>query len=126
MLNEERIILMTQIASYEETEGKKMIPVGRYFRGDYVGLQVIKTVIHATIAFGLIAALFIFNDIGAFMQSLYKLEMLQVGRMVIIAYVIFIAIYAAIAYFVYSYRYNHAKSSLKQYYNNLKELATRY
>ena len=34
MLNEEKIILMTQMASYEENEGKKNMAIGRYFRSD--------------------------------------------------------------------------------------------
>ena len=32
MLNEEKVILMTQMASYEENEGKKNMAIGRYFR----------------------------------------------------------------------------------------------
>ena len=36
MLNEEKVILMTQMASYEENEGKKNMAIGRYFRSDYI------------------------------------------------------------------------------------------
>ena len=35
MLNEERIILMTKLASYESGEGKKCAATGSYFRSDY-------------------------------------------------------------------------------------------
>ena len=51
MLNEERIKLMTKMAAYEADEGKKNVAIGNYFRGDYIGLQVIKSIISATIAF---------------------------------------------------------------------------
>lgn len=51
MLNEERIRLMTKMASYEANEGKKNVSIGSYFRGDYIGLQVIKSVISGTIGF---------------------------------------------------------------------------
>ena len=51
MLNEERIKLMTKMAAYEADEGKKNVTIGNYFRGDYIGLQVIKSIISATIAF---------------------------------------------------------------------------
>ena len=43
MLNQERIILMTKMASYEENEGKKNNAIMNYFRGDYVWLQVMKS-----------------------------------------------------------------------------------
>lgn len=42
MLNEERIILMTKLASYESGEGKKNAAIGGYFRSDYIGMQVVK------------------------------------------------------------------------------------
>ena len=56
MLNEERIILMTKMASYEEREGKKNVAIGKYFRGDYIAIQIIKSVFCATIAFVIVFA----------------------------------------------------------------------
>ncbi len=44
MLNEEKVILMTQMASYEENEGKKNMAIGRYFRSDYIAIQVLKSI----------------------------------------------------------------------------------
>ena len=46
MLNEERIILMTRMAAYEEGEGKKNVKIGNYFRSDYIAVQVLKAVIY--------------------------------------------------------------------------------
>ena len=62
MLNEERIKLMTKMAAYEADEGKKNVAIGNYFRGDYIGLQVIKSIISATIAFVIVFGLFVFYD----------------------------------------------------------------
>lgn len=53
MLNEERIKLMTKMACYEADEGRKNVAIGSYFRGDYIGLQVIKSIISATIAYAI-------------------------------------------------------------------------
>lgn len=126
MLNGERIVLMTRIASYEENEGRKNVSIGNYFRGDYIGLQVIKSVIYATVAFGIIVSLAVFYDIGSFMQNMYKQDILEFGKALILVYLINIAIYAVISYMVYAHRYNKAKKSLKCYFNNLKELTTLY
>ena len=52
MLNEEKVILMTQMASYEENEGKKNMAFGRYFRSDYLAIQVLKSILCETIAYG--------------------------------------------------------------------------
>ena len=49
MLNEERVILMTKLASYEANDGKRNVAIGSYFRSDYIGWQVLKSIISATI-----------------------------------------------------------------------------
>ena len=123
MLNEERIKLMTKMAAYEADEGKKNVAIGNYFRGDYIGLQVIKSIISATIAFVIVFGLFVFYDFEVFMSDIYKMDLLGFGRTVITAYLIFVAVYALISYMIYTYRYAKARKSLKLYYNNLKKLA---
>ena len=50
MLNEDRIILMTKLASYENGEGRKNVAIGNYFRSDYIGIQTAKSVLSAPVA----------------------------------------------------------------------------
>jgi len=71
MLNEERVILMTQMASYESGEGRRNVKIGNYFRSDYIAIQVLKSVVCGTIVFGIVFALYIFYDFEVFMQELY-------------------------------------------------------
>ena len=54
MLNEKKIALMTKMAIYEQGEGKKSLPMSKYYRSDYISLRIINTVIVTTIAFFLI------------------------------------------------------------------------
>ena len=126
MLNEERIKLMTKMAAYEANEGKRNVAVSSYFRGDYIGLQVIKSIISATIAFLIVFAMFVFYDFEVFMADIYKMDLLSFGRTVLFAYLIFVAAYALISYMISTYRYAKARKSLKMYYNNLKKLAYLY
>ncbi len=126
MLNEERIILMTQMASYEEHEGKKNVAIGNYFRSDYIGFQVLKSIISATIAFVIVFGMFIFYDFEVFMQDIYKMDLFAFAKNVLITYAITVGGYALITYIVCLNRYNKAKKSLKCYYNNLKKLSGIY
>lgn len=126
MLNEERVRLMTRMACYEAKEGRKNVAIGNYFRGDYIVLQVIKSVISATIAYILIFAMFILYDFEVFMADIYKMDLLDFAKSVIIYYLIFTVGYAVISYGVYTYRYTRARKSLKTYYNNLKKLSYLY
>ena len=53
MIHEERVILMTGLQVYEDGDGKRDIAISNYFRGDYLGMQMLKSVIYVTIAAGL-------------------------------------------------------------------------
>ena len=125
MLNEERVRLMTRMACYEAKEGRKNVAIGNYFRGDYIGLQVIKSVISATIAYILIFAMFILYDFEVFMADIYKMDLLDFAKSVIIYYLIFTVGYAVISYGVYTYRYTRARKSLKTYYNKIGRASCR-
>ncbi len=86
MLNEERIILMTQMASYEANEGKKNVAIGSYFRSDYIGWQVLKSIISATIAFVVVFAMYIFYDFEMYMMEIYKMDLLEFAKNVLLMY----------------------------------------
>lgn len=126
MLSQERIKLMTRMAAYEENEGKQYMSIGSYFRSDYMGLQIIKAVISATLAFLLIAAMYIYYHFDTLMQDIYKIDLMGTGKTVLIYYAGFVIAYSLITYIVYSFRYSRAKRSLKKYYHHLKQLSAIY
>ncbi len=126
MLNEERIILMTQMASYEANEGKKNVAIGSYFRSDYIGWQVLKSIISATIAFVVVFAMYIFYDFGVFMTEIYKMDLLEFAKNVLFLYLGTVGAYALISYVVYTIRYSRASKSLRTYYMNLHKLSAMY
>ncbi len=126
MLNEERVILMTQMASYESGEGRRNVKIGNYFRSDYIAIQVLKSVVCGTIVFGIVFALYIFYDFEVFMQELYKMDLLAFAKSVLIKYAVSIVAYGLLTYIICTYRYVKAKNSLKCYYHNLKKLGSFY
>lgn len=126
MLNEERIVLMTQMASYEAGEGKRNIKIGKYFRSDYIAVQVLKSVLYATVAYAIIVGLFVLYDFEVFMQDIYKMDLITFAQNILLYYIIMVVVYGGISYACYSYRYTKAKKSLKRYYGNLKKLGSYY
>lgn len=126
MLNEERIILMTKLASYETGQGKKSEAIGRYFRSDYIGVQVVKSVISASIAYAVLFGLYILYDLEKLMTDIYKMDLFEFAKNVLLQYAVLVVGFAVITYAVYAYRYSKAKRSLKNYYNNLRKLASMY
>ena len=70
MLNEDRIILMTKLASYENGEGRKNVAIGNYFRSDYIGIQTAKSVLSATVAFAVVFGMYVLYDLENFMLNI--------------------------------------------------------
>ena len=126
MISEQRVKLMTRLAAYEQKEGKKNEEIGSYFRGDYISLQILKSVVSATMAFALIVALFVLYDSELFLSDIYKIDILDYVKKLILYYFVFTGVYVLISYVVYSIRYRKAKRRLKVYFNNLKRLQILY
>lgn len=124
MLNKDRVILMTKMASYEENEGKKNIAICRYFRGDYIGWQVIKSAIASTVAFFVVLVAYVLYDFENFLENIYEIDLMLYAKKIVFAYVCIVVVYALIAYVVYTIRYRKAKESVKCYFGNLKRLNT--
>lgn len=126
MLNEERVILMTHLASYEANEGKKYVSTGSYFRSDYIKMQTMKAILSATITFVLIVLLVLLVDFESFMGELYAVDLFAYAKKLLLWYALFVGSYGVISYVIYSIRYRKARKNLKLYFNNLKKLSAMY
>ena len=126
MLNEERVKLMTRMASYEAGEGKKSMNIGKYFRGDYISIQVLKSLISSTVSFVICFAMYLFYDFENFMENIYAMDLVQFAKDVLVIYVVVTVGYALVTYLIFSVRYKKARKSLKKYYNNLRKLSGLY
>lgn len=126
MINGDRVILMTKLASYEENEGKRNMKIVNYFRSDYIALQVLKSWFSATIAFGLVFAVYVFYDLEMFMQDIYKMDLIGFAKTVLTYYGAFVIIYGVLSYFACAFRYAKARKSLRLYQQNLKKLRSMY
>lgn len=126
MINEERVILMTKLASYEAHEGKQAGKISSYFRGDYVSVHLLRSWIGITIAFVLLVGLHILYDLESFMDNLYKMDYVAFAKEIAMGYVIVAVVYLAAVYVAYTYRYMKARKSLKRYGQNLKKLGSMY
>lgn len=126
MIREERVILMTKLQSYEDRNGKRDIGIAGYFRGDYIGSQMLRSVICITIAAAVFYAGYIFYDLENFMNDLYQRDWVAYAGTLFTRYLVLVIGYALITYFVYAYRYTKAKKGLKKYYGGLKALNAMY
>ena len=126
MIDEERLKLMTRMASFEDNEGRKAIPVTEFFRSDYVGFHMLLTVAYVTVAFMLITGMNMFCGMESFLSNFYKTDFLSMGKGILNSYLVFVGFYVVISFIVYSYRYTKAKKSVRVYQKALKRLGLMY
>ena len=122
MLNEEKLKIMNRLAMYEKREGKKYLPISRYYRTDYIRLALIKNFFLATIGYGLVLCA-IAAYLGEYLLSnIHKMNLVNLGIYVVAGYVVTLLVYSALTYVVYSVKYHKAKKSVKAYYEQLTAL----
>ena len=107
---------------YEQGEGKKYLPVSRYYRSDYIGLALIKNFFLVTIGYCLILA-----GIAAYfgeylVDNIHKMDLVAVGRNAVIGYVVVLVVFSVATYIQYSVKYHKAKKSVKESYQELTQL----
>ncbi len=51
MLSEEKIKIMTNLAMFEKHEGKRIFPINRYFKSDYVSSKLFRSFFSYTLVF---------------------------------------------------------------------------
>ena len=126
MVNEERIKLMTRMAAYEKEEHKKNKAIVGFFKSDYVSMQLLKSTLASTIAFGIMFGLYVLYDFEVFMKDIYQMDIFGFVKSVMILYLIFTGIILVITYVVSLYQYNRALQSTKLFYKNLKSMSQIY
>lgn len=122
MVDEEKVILMTRLASYEAGEGKKYVPIANYFRTDYISAQILKSVVAGVVAFLSLVGIFLFYNFETIMEDIYTIDFVEIGKKTGTIFAICMVIYVIITYILAVYRYGRARKSLKVYYANLKKV----
>ncbi|BCJ96287.1 hypothetical protein acsn021_38560 [Anaerocolumna cellulosilytica] len=126
MLNDRKIRLMTKLALYEQKEGKEDIKMAKYFKTDYVRLQVLKTVISVTFGYALILLMIGLYHAEYIISKVVTFNFVRLGQYILGFYIIIMAIYITGAIIGYSLKYNNSRKYLSKYYKSLKRLSNIY
>lgn len=126
MINEERTKMMTRLALYESGEGKKQLPITKYFQGDYVAAQMIISFVCGTAAFLIILILWALYHIENLMLDIFNMDILNFARNILITYIVYISAYLAICYSYLSYKHSRYKKRVHTYLLRLKDLYKYY
>ncbi len=123
MLNEGKVKHMTKAAAYENGPEKKNIGISEYFRGDYLGLQMVKSGIAYTFAFLIMLAMWAAGRMEELMLMISRPEYVEnLVKMMVVLYVAGLVVYEIAIYTYYSIKFRYAKQSVKGYHNHLRNI----
>lgn len=126
MLNNDKIRTMTKLAAYEEIKGKEDLKMAKYYKTDYVRLQVLKTAVNATLGYVLILLLIAMYKAEYIIAKIVTLDFVRIGQLVLGFYIIIMAIYITCTILWYNYKYKKSRRNLSKYNKTLNKLINFY
>lgn len=122
MLNEDKIKIMSRCAMYEKGQGKDDLQINRYYQGDYVRLNTLKSLIGVTIGFILCFGFYLVLRAECYMENIVGMDLWAFGKSVLKYYVLVLIIFAVISVLFYGWKYADAEKRVRWYYKDLKSL----
>ena len=126
VIDKERVMLMTKTAMTAKKREREVFPASDYFPEDYVGFQVIKGIIGVTCIYALIVAGWAMYTADTWMTAYTFAQLFDLGRRLLLLYLVIALLSGVILLLVYSLRYYQAKTSLKEEEYNLRRLCRLY
>lgn len=126
MLNEEKVRYMTQLAIFEKRVGKKIFPINRYFKKDYVGGQMFRSFFGYTFCYLLFLLMWVLYKLDELLNEMSIDEILDAAKKWGVIYAAGLVLYLIVTWIVYSKRYDYAARSQTMYTSKLKHLVRRY
>ncbi len=122
MVDPRRLREMIALASFETGRGRTSLKISRYYRSDYVGVQLMKTFFLTTIADLLIAALIIAGNAEAIADALVYLDFVSAGVSIGVVYLTTLGISLLVTFAVSRLRCKRAAMDMSDYELHLKDL----
>lgn len=120
MISEEKVCYMVKMAAFEERQGKECEPMKKYFRGDYIGLQMLRSFVTGTLAYAILFGLWALRQFDEILEHLMRY--IKMWEDLVLSYLVFMAAYLFITYVVYSVRYRKGRKDLKRFYAYLRKV----
>jgi hypothetical protein len=120
MVNEDRVKQLYKVAIYEQNEEKEHRQTGLYYRSDYIGKEIVKSFFSGSIAYVIMAALWVLSNWELVLHQINNLEIIQTVGTMFVLYGLFLVIYLLGTAVVYYYRYRHSKKRLDAYVENIR------
>lgn len=125
-MDKKRLKMMVRLAMFEQVDGKEDIEISHYFRGDYIGIGLLKNAILVTVAYVIILALVAIYNFEFFAASFSNMNIHALLIGLLICYILLIALFSVIVFIKRKLRYEKAVHRIQSYHKKLLELEKSY
>ncbi|MBQ9119540.1 MAG: hypothetical protein IJY09_05730 [Lachnospiraceae bacterium] len=127
MLNIRKTRLMTKLAIYEKSkDGKKDIHRSKYYKTDYVRLQILRSIIAVTVGYLLVLLMLVIYQSEYLIEQAVNLDYKAIGTTVLVVYVVLLTVYIVGTIIGYSIQYDLSRGKLAKYFRMLKIMRKLY
>lgn len=126
MVNEDRVKNLYKIAKYEREENQMNRQIGQYYKSDYVGKEMVKSIFYGTIAYVLMVLLWALSNLESFLNSMNNLGIVADVIFIVFLYIVFMLVYLVATYMIFRMRYQVGRKRLKAYTKVLKTVKKMY
>lgn len=126
MLDKQKVELMTDLAFYEQNQGKEDLKINEYYRNDYAGFHTICSVLWVTLGYAGIVGIGLFAALDYILNNISKSFVIMLILGIAGGYVAILIVYGLIAQLLFSKRHKEARERVKDYNRNLTKLLRMY
>ncbi len=121
-MNQLRLKEMIRLARFENGKGKSALEICKYYKSDYITIELIKTFFLTIIAEFLALVLIVAGNLEWLIENIDELNLAVIASITLMVTVVVLVIYMMVTFLVAGYRYNKAKKSVRAYEMRLREL----
>ena len=126
MVDIEKVRIMTKLAAFEQAEEENALKITRYYQGDYVRCQLLKTLVCVTIGYICLCGLGMLYRLDDLIENATTLNYPQLMKQIAGGYFILLLFYVIGVTGGYIHRYHKARKKIKGYDRNLHILRQWY
>lgn len=126
MLDERKVMLMTRLALYEQTQGKEDFKISEYYRKDYAGMHMLFSFFWVTIGYACVVALVVLAGLQPLLDKMSMQLLVILGVVVIVGYLALVIIYLIVTGHIYNKKHRDARQRVKRYNHDLLRLLKMY
>lgn len=126
MINEERVRQLYKVAMYEQREEKLHRQIGKYYRSDYIGKEILKSIFTGSVAYIFLLVLVAVSQWEKYMSMVNQMDISSMLMPLLVVYVAYMAVYLIVTYMFFKVRYEDNRKRLDEYEEELRVLNQMY